>query len=84
VPDSEDDDLRVLYELEGQQMGEYFGASICVADVTGDGQPDLIVGAPQHSLPALSSTDLSQGEEGRIYVFVNELISTSIVSLHII
>ncbi|CAB3366718.1 Hypothetical predicted protein [Cloeon dipterum] len=70
-----DSDLQVLYELEGHQMGEYFGASLCIADVTGDGQPDLIVGAPQHSLPALSSADYSQGDEGRIYVFINEFVS---------
>ncbi|XP_059474433.1 integrin alpha-PS4-like [Neocloeon triangulifer] len=75
VPEYDDEELKVLYELEGQQMGEYFGASLCVADVNGDGQPDLVVGAPQHSLPAQSSTDLSQGEEGRIYVFINELVS---------
>ncbi|KAF4530203.1 hypothetical protein B566_EDAN018321 [Ephemera danica] len=75
VPNSQiQSDISVLREFVGTQMGEYFGASICVVDLTGDGLPDLVIGAPGHSLLTVNS-DRPQGDEGRIYVFINELIS---------
>lgn len=46
--------------LEGEQHGEYFGASLTSCDVNGDGRDDLIIGAP------LWSRD---SDEGRVYVY---------------
>lgn len=45
-------------------MGAYFGYAITTADVDGDNQDDLIVGAPLHTEPN------SEGkyEVGRVYV----------------
>ena len=36
----------IAIDAPGDEMGARFGASIAVGDVTGDGQPDLAVGAP--------------------------------------
>ncbi|XP_063218578.1 integrin alpha-9-like [Bacillus rossius redtenbacheri] len=52
--------LAVRAEAAGRQLGEYFGAALCAADVDGDGLDDLLVGAPRRSL---------QRDEGRVYVF---------------
>ncbi|KAG8233201.1 hypothetical protein J437_LFUL008964 [Ladona fulva] len=51
-------------------MGEYFGSSLCVIDLNSDGLDDLVIGAPQHSLET-SNTLTDSGDEGRIYVFIN-------------
>nr|XP_006821909.1 PREDICTED: integrin alpha-9-like [Saccoglossus kowalevskii] len=55
-------DFSVLIELEGQQMGAYFGSSVCVLDLNNDGLSDLFVGAPLYA-------DIV--EEGRVYVYIN-------------
>ncbi|KAG8233202.1 hypothetical protein J437_LFUL008965 [Ladona fulva] len=49
-PLQEEQSLVIRIELIGTQMGEYFGYSICVADLNNDGLDDLVVGAPQYSL----------------------------------
>ncbi|CAF2584154.1 unnamed protein product [Rotaria sp. Silwood2] len=36
--------------LNGSQMGEYFGASLCVVDINNDGLDDLLVGAPFYTV----------------------------------
>ncbi|CAG2059731.1 unnamed protein product, partial [Timema podura] len=55
-----------LYNLTGEQLGAYFGYSLCVVDVDGDQLDDVVVGAPMY-------TDLSNNEgkydTGRIYIF---------------
>ncbi|XP_074104924.1 integrin alpha-9 isoform X2 [Cotesia typhae] len=48
--------------LTGTQHGEYFGSAITSCDVDGDGDDELIVGAPLWS---------QNGDEGRIYIFHN-------------
>ena len=50
------------------QYGSYFGASVCAADLNGDGLDDLLIGAP---------TFMQKYDEGRVYVYINrEFVST--------
>jgi len=69
-PDGVGYDLRYVTELDGTQMGEYFGGALCVVDLNGDHLDDLVVAAPQFSLQAANSAQLV-GDEGRIYVYIN-------------
>ncbi|GAB6027783.1 hypothetical protein CHUAL_002018 [Chamberlinius hualienensis] len=55
--------LDVKVEKRGEQMGEYFGSSLCVVDFDGDLLDDLLVGAPFHS---------KSGDEGTVYVYHNK------------
>lgn len=41
--------LTNLYNITGEQIGAYFGYSLCSVDVDGDGLDDLIVGAPMYT-----------------------------------
>jgi hypothetical protein len=63
-------DLQYIRDLEGTQMGEYFGGALCTVDLNGDHLDDLVVGAPQFSLQSSNSAQLV-GDEGRIYVYIN-------------
>ena len=65
-----DEALRVVLERSGSQVGEYFGAAVLGRDVTGDGRPELLVGAPQHSLGAGPGAPAGL-EEGRVCVYAN-------------
>ncbi|XP_043271605.1 integrin alpha-8-like [Venturia canescens] len=53
--------LIVSKVLDGEQHGEYFGASLASCDVNNDGKAEIVVGAP------LWSRDM---EEGRVYAYV--------------
>ena len=66
----EEEDLKILRDFDGTQMGEYFGGALCVVDLNGDHLDDLVVAAPQFSLQAANSAQLV-GDEGRIYVYMN-------------
>jgi hypothetical protein len=66
----EDEDLKILRDFDGTQMGEYFGGAVCVVDLNGDHLDDLVIAAPQFSLQAANSAQLV-GDEGRIYVYIN-------------
>lgn len=57
--------LRNLMNLTGDQLGSYFGYSVCVADVNGDRLDDIIVGAPLYA----NFDSESSYEEGRVYIF---------------
>jgi hypothetical protein len=51
---------RVTKTLVGEKTGEFFGGSLAVADVDGDGLDDLLVGAPFYTV---------SHDEGRVYLF---------------
>ncbi|XP_067002237.2 integrin alpha-PS3 [Anabrus simplex] len=54
----------IVQEIDGRQMGEYFGASLCIVDLNGDGLDDLLVGAPQNYVASYWDT-------GAVYVLMN-------------
>ncbi|MEQ2299884.1 hypothetical protein AMECASPLE_019536, partial [Ameca splendens] len=56
--------LKVVSEVTGNELGSYFGSSVCVVDLNADGLSDLLVGAPM-------ATGTSR-EEGRVHVYINE------------
>uniref|UniRef100_A0A8C3VYH6 Integrin alpha-IIb n=1 Tax=Catagonus wagneri TaxID=51154 RepID=A0A8C3VYH6_9CETA len=58
---------RKLHRLHGEQMASYFGHSVAVTDVNGDGRHDLLVGAP---LYMESRADRKLAEVGRVYLFL--------------
>ncbi|XP_008181266.1 integrin alpha-PS2 [Acyrthosiphon pisum] len=58
-----------LYNITGDQLGAYFGYSICVSDVDGDGGDDIIIGAPLYS--EFSKNDGSY-ETGKVYVYLKK------------
>ncbi|GIY23455.1 integrin alpha-PS2 [Caerostris darwini] len=57
--------LYSLHNISGEQLGSYFGYSVCVTDINGDRLDDIIVGAPLYT--DLTAKDGSY-EKGRIYV----------------
>ncbi|VVC36327.1 Hypothetical protein CINCED_3A009292 [Cinara cedri] len=61
--------LTNLYNITGEQIGGYFGYSICVSDVDGDGGDDIIVGAPMYN--DYSKHDESY-ETGKVYVYLKK------------
>ncbi|XP_034883181.1 integrin alpha-IIb [Mirounga leonina] len=58
---------QTLHKLHGEQMASYFGHSVTVTDVNGDGRHDLLVGAP---LYMESRADRKLAEVGRVYLFL--------------
>ncbi|GAB6028789.1 hypothetical protein CHUAL_004603 [Chamberlinius hualienensis] len=63
LPENYLGEVVIKLSIEGRQMGEYFGASLCAADFNADGYDDLIVGAPIYA---------SNVDEGRVYVFLSD------------
>lgn len=53
-----------LKNITGEQIGAYFGYSICSVDVDGDKLDDLIVGAPMYT----QANNEGKYEMGRVYI----------------
>ncbi|XP_044282954.1 integrin alpha-4 isoform X1 [Varanus komodoensis] len=64
--------LSILTEVKGKKLGSYFGATVCAADLNGDGFSDLLVGAPM---------DSKVREEGRVYVYINSGSEAKMIEL---
>lgn len=56
--------LTNIQNITGEQIGAYFGYSLCVVDVDGDGRQDLIIGAPMFTEP----NNEGKYEVGRVYI----------------
>lgn len=56
--------------ITGEQIGAYFGYSLCVVDVDGDKLDDLIIGAPLYT----EHNDGGKYEMGRIYIYHNKYV----------
>ncbi|KAM6042838.1 LOW QUALITY PROTEIN: integrin alpha-IIb [Theristicus caerulescens] len=59
-----------LHQLQGiasEQVASYFGHTVAVADVNGDGQDDVLVGAP---LYMARRPDGQRSEVGRLYLYL--------------
>ncbi|XP_077020275.1 integrin alpha-IIb [Tamandua tetradactyla] len=63
---------QTLHQLSGEQMASYFGHSVAVTDVNGDGRHDLLVGAP---LYMANRADRKLAEVGRVYLFLQPRVS---------
>jgi hypothetical protein len=57
--------------ITGEQIGSYFGYSLCVVDVDGDGKDDLIIGAPMYTTP----NNEGKYENGMVYVMLQSVSS---------
>lgn len=58
--------------VTGEQIGAYFGYSICAIDVDGDKLDDLIVGAPMYTEP----NNEGKYENGIVYIiYQNKFVS---------
>lgn len=57
-----------LQNITGEQIGAYFGYSLCVVDVDGDRLDDLIIGAPMYTEP----NNEGKYETGRVYIMYQD------------
>lgn len=56
--------LTNIHNITGEQIGAYFGYSICSIDVDGDKFDDLIIGAPMYT----EENNEGKYETGRVYI----------------
>jgi hypothetical protein len=58
-------ELANIHNITGEQIGAYFGYSLSVLDVDGDGLDDIVIGAPMYTDFADTAMKI---ETGRVYV----------------
>lgn len=54
----------MVIDIEGLQIGEYFGATLLAIDINNDQFSDLVVGSPLYSTREVSDC-------GRVFVYIN-------------